>query len=590
MTTSAANRTTGRHWAALGLAGALTLPLLAAPASGATPTASTAPFRTVVVLAGDLATGAGQAAVAVRAAGGRVLDSLPLVGGVSAELPASARLAPSYTVVPDRRLTLTGEATAAATAPSSTVRATLGLPPAGNEGSGVTVAVVDTGIADVADLAGQVRASFDLTDRGRDRDDIRTSGDGYGHGTFMAGLIAGTGASSGGAVRGVAPGAKLVDVKVADERGETSLIRVLRGLSVLSSHGRRLGVRVVNLSLSSGSTLPYQLDPLNLALQGLWDRGMVVVVPSGNTDGAAGSVTSPGNDPTLLTVGGLDEAATAARGDDGVAAWSGRGPSWQGDAKPDLAAPGASVLSLRAPGSAVDRAYPSARVGGSYFRGSGTSMATAVTAAAAAAVLAQRPELTPSDVKTLFTTTSYRAPGLTRGAAGAGGLDAAAALAAAGTVQAGSTPDRAEAVPGSLAQWRRLLDAIERGDAAAASRAWAALDPASRAWASRAWATLDPASRAWASRAWASRAWAWANEDVDSQEWMSIFWASRAWASRAWASRAWASRAWASRAWAADDWLSRAWAGGDWDSRAWASRAWASRAWASRAWATHSWE
>ena len=117
-------------------------------------------------------------------------------------------------------------------------------------------------------------------------------------------------------------------------------------------------VDVLNLSLSSESPLPYQIDPLTQALEALWQRGITVVVPSGNDGPGAGSVTSPGNDPTLLTAGGMDAGGTGSRADDAVGAWSGRGPTWQGDAKPDLVAAGGHVVSLRAPGSVVDAANP----------------------------------------------------------------------------------------------------------------------------------------------------------------------------------------------------------------------------------------
>ncbi|NJC74265.1 S8 family serine peptidase, partial [Planosporangium thailandense] len=271
-----------------------------------------------------------------------------MVDGVAARLPQGVTLGPAWVVAPQRKLRVAAAKAADTGGPASTVRQTLGLPRDGNEGRGVTVAVVDTGIADVPDLAGNVVRHVDLTGKG--------AGDGYGHGTFMAGLIAGSGAASGGAYRGVAPAAKLIDVKVADAQGNTDLITVLRGLQWVSQHAGE--VQVLNLSLASGSPLPYQIDPLTQGLEALWQRGITVVVPSGNDGPGAGTVASPGNDPVLLTAGGLDESGTAARTDDVVATWSGRGPTWQGDAKPDLVAPGAHVVSLRVPGSVVDTENP----------------------------------------------------------------------------------------------------------------------------------------------------------------------------------------------------------------------------------------
>jgi serine protease AprX len=516
---------------------ALALALACATPGAAVP-AGAAAVRQVVVTAPG---GAAAAAAAVSRAGGVVLASLPLARGVVARLRQGAALPPSYVVAEDRALAVAG--LRADAAGGSTVRATLGLPPTGTEGAGVTVAVVDTGVADVPELAGVVTRHVDVTGTG--------GGDAYGHGTFMAGLVAGRST-------GVAPGADVLDVKVAGADGSTSLSLVLRGLEVVA---RDPDVDVLNLSLSSGSPLPWQLDPLTTALGALWRRGVVVVVPSGNDGPGAATVGSPGVDPTLLTVGAVDENGTAARGDDTVPAWSSRGPAPQHVAKPDLAAPGAHLVSLRAPGSAVDAANPDARVGTAFFRGSGTSMSTAVTAGAAAALLAARPRLTPDGVKQALTTSAYGAPGLSDAdAAGAGGVDVAAAYGADAT----RSPRRHPAV--EAAAFAAFVRAVVDDDLDAAARAWAGLGPGARAWVARAWAGAWPAN-SWSANSWSANSWS------DEE------WPARAWAGRAWAARAWAGRAWAGRAWADEVWDTRAWADDAWAGRAWAGRAWAAAAW-----------
>jgi serine protease AprX len=535
--------------------------VLAATGLPATASAQAAGPWSDVVVTGSSADGAAQA---VHAAGGRVLALLPITHGVAAQLPPGRSLAPEWLVAPQRDIKVAA-ATTPATGPATTIRQMLGLPADGSEGRGVTVAVVDTGIAQVPDLAGRVSARVDLSGTG--------AGDGFGHGTFMAGLIAGSGAASDGAYRGVAPLADLVDVKVADAQGSTDLITVLRGLQWVSDHGD--DVDVVNLSLSSDSPLPYQLDPLTQALESLWQHGITVVVPSGNDGPGAGTVTSPGNDPMLLTTGGLDAGGTATRTDDVVGDWSGRGPTWQGDAKPDLVAAGGHVVSLRSPGSVIDVANPSARIGTGYFRGSGTSMATAVTSGVIAAALSVQPRLAPDSVKNLVTSTTYASAGLTRPTgAGAGGLNAKKVISAAANWKSSRKQVRYDedtaAVNRDAKLWATFSKAILDGDKDAATKAWAALSPESRDWAGRAWAQLDPAGRAWAGRAWAGRAWAGADSE----------WAGRAWAGRAWAGRAWASDDWAGRAWAGMEWTGRAWASDDWTARAWASDRWTGRAWA----------
>ena len=541
MNTTARTRRSPGTLLALALTGATALSVLpATPAQGRTP------LQTVVV------TGAGDVAAAVRAAGGQLLDRLPLIGGASALLPRGASLGDFWTVTPDRAVCVSGGTTASG--PASTVRATLGLGAPNGEGAGVTVAVVDTGVADVPDLAGRL-THVDVTGDG--------TGDGYGHGTFVAGLVAGSGASSGGAYAGVAPAASVLDVRVAGDDGSSSLTSVLKGLQVVAAHPE---VDVVNLSLSSDSPLPYQLDPLTQALEALWRKGIVVVVPAGN-DGAdgKGSVTSPGTDPTLLTVGGLDEHGTAGHKDDDVAVWSGQGPAPQGVQKPDLVAPGAHVVSTAAVGSVVWNGNPSARVGEGYFKGSGTSFSTAVVSGAAAALLQKR-SLTPDQVKGLVTGTAYDVDGKKR-ATGAGGLDLAAALAKKAPKAAPAASSWA-ASTWAASSWAAVIDALDSGDVAAVDAAWAKLSPEARQWAARQWADLDPEARQWAARQWAG------NED----------WAARQWAARQWAARQWADSDWSARQWSARQWSARQWSDVDWTARQWSARQWSARQWSATDW------
>jgi serine protease AprX len=552
--TGAAGRQRAGALLALALAGATALSGLPGAAAAAGP----APLQKVVV------TGVGDVAGAVRAAGGEVLDRLPLIGGVSARLPRGARLGTGWTVVPNRVVGVSGSTAATATGPASTVRSTLGLGAPSGEGAGTTVAVVDTGVADVPDLAGRV-THVDVSGAG--------PGDGYGHGTFVAGLVAGSGASSDGAYAGVAPGARILDVRVAADDGSSDLITVLRGLQAVAAHPE---VDVLNLSLSSGSPLPYQVDPLTVALEALWRKGITVVVPAGN-DGAdgKGSITSPGIDPVLLTVGGLDEHGTAAHGDDAVAAWSSQGPTRQHDAKPDLVAPGAHVVSTGAPGSTVWDGNPGAHVGDAYLLGSGTSFSTAVTSGAAAVLLAGRPGLSPDQVKALATGTAYDLDGK-KTATGSGGLDLQAALTAP-TPKASTTPGRSNdggVLSSSANAWAALLQALADNDPTAAANAWAQLSPEARQWAARQWAELDPAARQWAARQWAARQWA---GDPD-------LWAARQWAARQWAARQWADSDWTARQWAARQWSARQWSEDDWSARQWSARQWSARQWSATDW------
>ncbi len=530
-----------RHSAGLALLGAVVLAAvgLVAPAPATGAASGTGTVRVIV-------TGPGVAAVtrAVTAAGGTVTAEFPLIGGAAATLPDGARLPGGFVVTPNREATFTAapaDDASVADAPVSTVRRTLGLPASpGREGRGVTVALVDTGVADVGDLAGQVAAHLDVTGSG--------SGDGEGHGTFMAGLIAGAGAASHGAYAGVAPGAKVLDVKVARADGTTDLGSVLSGLQAVADQGHRYGVEVLNLSLDSASPVPYQVDPLNQALRALWRTGITVVVPSGNQGPGPGTVATPGNDPALLTVGGDDENGTADRSDDTVAAWSGRGPTDQGVGKPDLVAPGAHLIGLRSPGSVADLSYPQSRVGTDYFRGSGTSMSTAVTSGAVADLLARFPQLRPDDVKGLLTDTAYAASGLSDvAAAGTGGLDLTGAMAVARSYR--KAAHNLDAAPGDPGAWKRLNTAFDGQDPAAVQKAWDALSPEAKSWAAKSWASLDPQTQAWVAKSWAAKSWAASSTGDSLQEW-----AAKSWAAKSWAGDDWAAKSWAAKSWGADSW------------------------------------
>jgi serine protease AprX len=541
----------GRRTAAL-----LTVALAGAGLAAVPASAGAAPSTAVVVT--SLTGNVGGAAHAVQAAGGRVLERLSLIGGVTATLPAGTVLPPSYSVVENSRLHVAGQ-DSDSTGAAVGVRSVLGLNKNGHEGRGVTVAVVDTGVADVADLRGRVTHVNVTGGQG---------GDGFGHGTFVAGLIAGDGSSSDGAFAGVAPGANVLDVKVADASGGTDLVTVLKGLQAVAAAG---SVDVVNLSLSSGSPLPYQIDPLTAALEALWRRGVTVVVPAGNDGDQSGTISSPGIDPVLLTAGGLDDRGTPARADDTVAPWSSRGPAPQGVQKPDLVAPGTHVVSLRDPGSAIDKEHPSAVVGNDYFKGSGTSFSTAVTAGAAAALLSRHGNLTPDQVKAALIQSAYGGSGLTDpDAAGAGALDLKAAYNAKVKDVA---PTVVAPIPGDPVVWAALLNALLTGDQDAAASSWSKLSDAARNWAASSWSSLSPDARNWAASSWSASSWS-------GGDWAARNWAARNWAARNWADSDWSASSWSARNWAASSWSARNWADDDWAARNWAASSWSARNWA----------
>ena len=366
-------------------------------------------FRAVIVQ------GTSEAAVraAVAAHHGNVTRDLWIVSGVAADVPAAGLAAlaaePGITHVSSDVAVEVQEAQPsplhAASAVYSNVVGADRLWAEGVDGEGVTVAVVDTGVAKVADLAGRVIGGVDLSGGGDPYQDE------FGHGTFVAGLIAGNGASSGGQYKGVAPRAKIVSIKIAGADGASDVSHVLAAMQWAVSNKANFGIRVLNLSLGTDSTQSYHLSPLNAAVERAWDGGIVVTVSSSNNGPGAGTITKPGDDPLVITVGAVDDRGTGGRGDDVMAGFSGQGPTTaDGLTKPDLVAPGRSVISLRAPGSAIDAAYPGSRVGSAYFKGSGTSFSTAVVSGAAALLLQREPGLTPNQVKARLLGTAAAGP------------------------------------------------------------------------------------------------------------------------------------------------------------------------------------
>jgi len=387
----------------------------------------------IVQLRGDSV--AGERAVAQ--AGGTVTKHLPIINGLAARVPAQgistlASTGDIRAITLDRQVNV--QAGGGSSSPDSVYNKVVRADDAGAQGltgAGVTVALLDTGIANVADLAGRVlTVTDDLTGATTACENLSGEsgcGDSYGHGTFIAGLIAGNGAASGGQYKGVAPGANLVSIKVAGRDGSSDVSTVIAGIQWAVSFKDRYGIKVLNLSLGTDGTQTYRTDPLNYAVEKAWASGIAVVVAASNRGPAAGTISKPGDDPWVITVGAVDDRGTAGLGDDTVPNFSSRGPTAaDGLAKPDVVAPGAHVVSLRAPGSAIDTQFPT-YIDGAYRKGSGTSMATGVVSGTVALMLQANPGMGPDQVKYALTATARQDASTDRMAVGAGLVDAYAA-------------------------------------------------------------------------------------------------------------------------------------------------------------------
>ena len=432
--------TPSRVWRlAAGLIAPMVITAAVASTAGPAPRPASSPASSqsdVIVQARGNGTAAGATVVQ---AGGQITRDLPVIDGVAATVPTAAlpqlSATPGLIVTPD--LPVQVQSVPKPASNPSPYRKVVGaddLNAGGYTGAGVTVALIDTGVSAVPDLAGKIIPIRDgLT--GVTSPCVNLSGesdctDSYGHGTFMAGIIAGSGAASGGLHKGMAPDARIVSVKIAGRDGSADVSNVLAAIQWVVSFKDVYAIRVLNLSLGTDSTQTFRTDPLNYAVERAWDSGVAVVVAAANRGPAAGTISKPGDDPWVITVGAIDDRGTPGLGDDHVPDFSAHGPTAaDGLAKPDVVAPGAHIVSLQAPGSSIAANVPTAMTGG-YRMGSGTSMATAVVSGAAALLMGANPSLTPDRLKFALTATARSGVSDDAMAVGAGVISAKDAVTA----------------------------------------------------------------------------------------------------------------------------------------------------------------
>jgi serine protease AprX len=359
-------------------------------------------------------------------------------------------------------------------------------------GEGVTVAVVDSGIAQhpdfQADGSSRIVNSINFSSYSTDANDDN------GHGTHVAGIIGGDSSAVDGLHMGVAPRVNLLNIKVSNDQGMSLTSDLLAALEWIYNNKDAYNIRVVNLSFNSTVPEPYHVSPLSAAVELLWFSGIVVVVSSGNngTGSAPVTVYPPANDPFVITVGAADQMGTLGIGDDGVASFSAYGTTEDGFNKPEIVAPG-RYLTSEFPGTSarLNIDHPSHYVDPYYFRMSGTSMAAPVVAGAVALLIQNEPYLTPDQVKfRLMATANTNWAGYDPMKAGAGYLDAYAAV-------FGGTTDSANL--GILVS--EIL--------------WTGEDQIS--WGTVSWNSVSWNSVSWNSVSWNSVSW-------NSVSWNSSFW------------------------------------------------------------------
>ena len=373
----------------------------------------------------------------------------------------------------------------------------------GFTGQGIDVALIDTGVAPVQGLDGVGKVLFgpDLSNEG-ELENLATL-DTYGHGTHIAGIIAGNDGTAGG-FKGMAPDARIVSVKVAGATGETHVAQVIAAIEWVVEHRDTdgLNIRVLNLSLGRDGVPSNVNDPLAAAVERAWDAGIVVVVAGGNRSNGSAGLDSPAVSPFVIATGALNGRAVR----DGVAPWSSGGNDGR---SPDLVAPGKSIVSLRVPGSTLDQENPQAIVDDRYVKGSGTSQAAAVMSGSVALLLSAHPTLSPDQVKYLL-------------------------------IQNANDVERRSA----------LLDGAGkvRPDTAAENAASAVNAPEQthqRALGITSWDGID----------------SWSNGNWSGATWSGGTWSGATWAGATWSGATWSGATWSGATWSGATWSGATWSG-----------------------------
>jgi serine protease AprX len=423
------------------------------------------------------------------AAAGSSLAPDPVASGEDVAALQDAVVDPTAPVEP-----AADDGPARARASMDIIRAASGAEGSGLTGAGVDVALIDSGVLGVAALDGPgklVRGP----DFSQDAYDTDLRGlDTFGHGSHMAGVLAGADPETG--YEGIAPGARLVSVKVAGADGITSLVRVLMALDWVRRNRNTNGlhIRVLNLSFGVDARRSYVREPLAYAAEQLWNRGVAVVASAGNQADGTGRLDLPAADPFLIAVGATDTQYTADPADDAVADFSSR------DAvrPPDVVAPGTAVVSLRVPGSTLDLEFPAARIGETFFRGSGTSQAAAVVSGLVALILEARPDLTPNQVKALLKAGAVDLSSDVS-ADGAGRVDLARTLALETPGAADAAQPFEPAVMDLYALWADL-----RAEALGTAPG---VGTGENGWTGRSWSGRSWSGRSWTGRSWSGSDW-----------------------------------------------------------------------------------
>ncbi|MCP5032907.1 MAG: S8 family serine peptidase, partial [Actinomycetia bacterium] len=397
-----------------------------------------------------------------------------------------------------------------------------------SDGSGIDVALIDTGVAPVAGLDGpdKVLHGPDLSFEGQSPEAAYL--DTFGHGTHMAGIIAGDRQGQ----EGIAPGARIVSVKVAGHDGVTTVPQVVAAIDWVVEHRNSdgLNIRVLNLSLGQAGISTHSGDSLSAAVERAWDAGIFVVVAAGNRGSTQGHLDSPAIDPYVLAVGASDDTTGLDEENQPVPAWSSRGSKSR---KPDLVAPGRSIASYRVPGSTADVANPSARYGNDLFIGSGTSQAAAVTSGVAARMFDHYPYMDANELKQSLTDEADTDLGYSRKIIGNGVIDAEDS-------------------------WESPQFGVNTPSHPRATGSGTGL--------------TAPTGSTWSGGTWSGSTWS-------GSTWSGSTWSGGTWSGATWSGSTWSGTTWSGATWSGGTWSGATWSGATWSGTTWSGATWSGNGW-----------
>ncbi len=374
------------------------------------------------------------------------------------------------------------------------------------DGTGVDVALIDTGVSPVDGLDGtdKVLHGPDLSFEGVAPEVAHL--DTYGHGTHMAGIIAGTRDGA----QGIAPGARIVSLKVAGNDGVTTVPQVIAAIDWVVDHhdADGLNIRVLNLSLGQQGVTDHVGDLLSAAVERAWDAGIFVVVAAGNDGDTQDGLDSPAIDPYVLAVGAADTMSATDREHYDVPSWSARGVD---DRHPDVVSAGRSIASYRVPGSTVDEAAPTARYGVDLFKGSGTSQAAATVSGAVAVMLSTSPALSNDDLKETLRHSADKLVDESGPTAGKGVID----------------PANGIRKPEDNNQEHTEADGAGSG----------IVTPTGATWSGGTWSGATWSGGTWSGATWSGATWSGAT-------WSGATWSGATWSGATWSGATWSGTGW----------------------------------------------